>query len=113
MVMKTSFQVNKMLKVGASLFANRRKNSSYLPDTDGLTNPMFYSRLANPYFTPYDSNGKYNYDLDIENDVDMDFGFNPFEERNNTTNQTTINGLSSIIDAELRFDDRFKITMPL
>lgn len=113
MVMKTSFQVNKILKVGASLFANRRKNSSYLPDTDGLTNPMFYSRLANPYFTPYDSNGKYNYDLDIENDVDMDFGFNPFEERNNTTNQTTINGLSSIIDAELRFDDRFKITTQL
>lgn len=113
MVMKTSYQINKMLKVGASLFANRRKNSSYLPDTDGLTNPMYYSRLANPYFSPYDENGKYNYDVDIENDVDMDFGFNPFEERNNTSNQTVINGLSSIFDAELRFDDRFKITTQL
>lgn len=113
MVMKTGYQVNRFLKVGASLFANRRKNSTYLPDNDGLTNPMYYSRLANPYFSPYDKDGNYNYDLDIENDVDMDFGFNPFEERNNTTNQTTINGLSSILDAELRFDDRFKITTQL
>ncbi|WP_455586012.1 SusC/RagA family TonB-linked outer membrane protein [Bacteroides sp.] len=113
MVMKTTYQVNKLLKVGASLFANRRKNSTYLPDNDGLTNPMYYSRLANPYFSPYDKDGNYNYDIDIENDVDMDFGFNPFEERNNTSNQTTINGLSSILDAELRFDDRFKLTTQL
>lgn len=44
--MKTSYKVNSILKVGASMFANRRKNSSYLPDSDGLTNPIFYSRLA-------------------------------------------------------------------
>ena len=43
----------------------------------------------------------------------MDFGFNPFEELKNTTNETTINGLSSIFDAELRFDDRFKFTTQL
>lgn len=80
LVMKTSYKVNSILKVGASMFANRRKNSSYLPDSDGLTNPIFYSRLANPYFTPYNEHGNYNYDIDVENDVDMDFGFNPFEE---------------------------------
>lgn len=113
LVMKTSYKVNSILKVGASMFANRRKNSSYLPDSDGLTNPIFYSRLANPYFTPYDANGNYNYDIDVENDVDMDFGYNPFEEQRNTTNETTINGLSSIFDAELRFDDRFKFTTQL
>ncbi len=113
LVMKTSYKVNSILKVGASMFANRRKNSSYLPDSDGLTNPIFYSRLANPYFTPYNEHGNYNYDIDVENDVDMDFGFNPFEELKNTTNETTINGLSSIFDAELRFDDRFKFTTQL
>jgi len=113
LVMKTSYKVNSILKVGASMFANRRKNSTYLPDTDGLTNPIFYSRLANPYFTPYDANGNYNYDIDVENDVDMDFGFNPFEEQRNTSNETTISGLSSIFDAELRFDDRFKLTTQL
>lgn len=113
MVLKTSYQVNRLLKVGASLFANRRKNSTYLVDNDGLTNPMKYSGLVNPYFTPFDEQGNYMYDLDIENDVDMDFGFNPFEERANTSNLTTINGLSSIFDAELRFDDRFKLTTQL
>ena len=113
LVMKTSYKVNSILKVGASMFANRRKNSTYLPDSDGLTNPIYYSRLANPYFTPYSENGNYNYDIDVENDVDMDFGFNPFEELKNTSNETTINGLSSIFDAELRFDDRFKITTQL
>ena len=35
LVMKTSYKVNSILKVGASMFANRRKNSSYLPDSDG------------------------------------------------------------------------------
>ena len=113
LVMKTSYKVNSILKVGASMFANRRKNSTYLPDDRGLTNPIYYSRLANPYFTPYDANGNYNYDVDVEDDTDMDFGLNLFEERKNTSNQTTINGLSSIFDAELRFDDRFKITTQL
>lgn len=113
LVMKTSYKVNSILKVGASMFANRRKNSTYLPDDRGLTNPIFYSRLANPYFTPFDANGNYNYDVDIEDDTDMEFGLNLFEERRNTSNQTTINGLSSIFDAELRFDDRFKITTQL
>lgn len=107
LVMKTSYKVNSILKVGASMFANRRKNSTYLPDDRGLTNPIYYSRLANPYFTPYDANGNYNYDVDVEDDTDMDFGLNLFEERKNTSNETTINGLSSIFDAELRFDDRF------
>ena len=113
LVMKTSYKVNSILKVGASMFANRRKNSTYLPDDRGLTNPIYYSRLANPYFTPYDANGNYNYDVDVEDDTDMDFGLNLFEERKNTSNETTINGLSSIFDAELRFDDRFKITTQL
>ena len=53
------------------------------------------------------------YDVDVEDDTDMDFGLNLFEERKNTSNETTINGLSSIFDAELRFDDRFKITTQL
>ncbi|MBP6067974.1 MAG: SusC/RagA family TonB-linked outer membrane protein [Bacteroides sp.] len=113
MVLKTNYKVNRMLKVGASLFANRRTSTTYLPDNDGLTNPVFYSRLASPYFRPYDEQGNYLYDIDIENDLDMDFGFNPFEERNNTSNETTINGLSAILDAELRFDDRFKLITQL
>lgn len=103
LVMKANYKVNRMLKFGTSVFVNRRKNGSYL-STDGFTNPMFYARIANPYLTPYKL-----YDSDIQNG-NSDLLFNTFEERQNTSNETTINSLSSIFDVELRFDDRFKIT---
>jgi len=108
LVMKANYKVNHILKFGASIFANRRKNSSYLA-TDGFTNPMFYARIANPYLTPYDKDGNYVYDSDIQSG-NSELLFNTFEERQNTSNETTINSLSSIFDVELRFDDRFKIT---
>ena len=108
LVMKANYKVNRILKFGTSVFVNRRKNGSYL-STDGFTNPMFYARIANPYLTPYDKDGNYVYDSDIQNG-NSDLLFNTFEERQNTSNETTINSLSSIFDVELRFDDRFKIT---
>ena len=108
LVMKANYKVNHILKFGASVFVNRRNNDSYLA-TDGLTNPMFYARIANPYLTPYDKDGNYVYDSDIQSG-NSDLLFNTFEERQNTSNETTINSLSSIFDVELRFDDRFKIT---
>lgn len=64
LVGKTSYKVNSILKVGASMFANRRKNTNYLTDAYGMSNPVFYSRKANPYFELYDKNGNYNYDYD-------------------------------------------------
>lgn len=108
LVMKANYKVNHILKFGASVFVNRRNNDSYLA-TDGFTNPMFYARIANPYLTPYDKDGNYVYDSDIQSG-NSDLLFNTFEERQNTSNETTINSLSSIFDIELRFDDRFKIT---
>lgn len=108
LVMKANYKVNHILKFGASVFVNRRNNDSYLA-TDGFTNPMFYARIANPYLTPYDKDGNYVYDSDIQSG-NSDLLFNTFEERQNTSNETTINSLSSIFDVELRFDDRFKIT---
>lgn len=70
-----------MLKFGASLFANRRNNKTYLTDTYGLVNPVYYSRKANPYYQPFDANGNYVYDFDVQNTSDTDLGFNIFEER--------------------------------
>lgn len=107
---KTSYKVNRMLKLGVSLFANRRKNTSYLADKYGLANPLYYSRKANPYFELYDENGKYNYDYDIQNNTDTDLGFNIFEERQNTSSESVVNSFSSIFDAELRFNDKLKLT---
>ena len=113
LVLKTNYKVNRMLKFGASLFANRRNTSNYLTESGGETNPLYYSRLANSYLSPYDENGKYNYDYDVESDTDMDSGFNPFEERAHTSNESTINSINAIFDGELRFDDRFKLTSQL
>ena len=31
-----------------SIFANRRKNNTFMTDTYGLINPIYYSRIANP-----------------------------------------------------------------
>lgn len=112
-IAKTSYKVNRMLKFGVSLFVNRRNNKTYLTDTYGLVNPVYYSRKANPYYQPFDANGNYVYDFDVQNNSDTDLGFNIFEERKNTSNEETINALSSIFDAELRFNDKLKFTTQL
>lgn len=112
-VAKTSYKVNRMLKFGVSLFVNRRNNKTYLTDTYGLVNPVYYSRKANPYYQPFDANRNYVYDFDVQNNSDTDLGFNIFEERKNTSNEETINALSSIFDAELRFNDKLKFTTQL
>ena len=112
-VAKTSYKVNRMLKFGFYLFVNRRNNKTYLTDTYGLVNPVYYSRKANPYYQPFDVNGNYVYDFDVQNNSDTDLGFNIFEERKNTSNEETINALSSIFDAELRFNDKLKFTTQL
>lgn len=113
LVGKTSYKVNRMLKFGVSLFANRRKTTSYLTDKYGMSNPIYYSRQANPYFEMYDKDGNYNYDYNIQNNTDTDLGFNILEERSNTSNESIINSFSSIFDAELRFNDKLKLTSQL
>ena len=84
---KTSYQINKLLKVGVSIFANRRKNTTFLTDTYGLTNPVYYSRIANPYFEPFDNNNNYLYDYDVVTGSIPDLlqGFYIQEERENTS----------------------------
>lgn len=50
---------------------------------------------------------------DVQNNSDTDLGFNIFEERKNTSNDETINALSSIFDAELRFNDKLSLQLNL
>ena len=110
LVLKTSYKVNKILKVGASLFANRRTNKSNLTDADGFTNPVYYSRRANPYQLPFDENGNYIYDMNVQGKGEAGMKFNVFEERDNTSYEQTTNALSAIFDVALRFNDKFKAT---
>ncbi len=109
--LKTNYRINNMLKVGASVFANRRKQRSYLTNYDGFTNPVYYSRLANPYLRPYDEAGNYIYDVNVQHSKgDIAPDFNIFEERHNTSNINTTLSLMSIFDAELKLNDHFKLT---
>ena len=109
---KTSYNINKLLKVGVSIFANRRKNNKFVSDTYGYSNPIFYSRTVNPYYQPFDANNNYQYDYDIstESVPDLKRGFNIFEERSNTNDEQIITAINSNFDAELRFNDQWKLT---
>ncbi|MEY8684923.1 SusC/RagA family TonB-linked outer membrane protein [Bacteroides sp. AN502(2024)] len=108
---KTNYQLNKLLKIGISIFANRRKNKTFMTDSYGLTNPVYYSRIANPYFEPFDNAHNYLYDYDVTGSVtDEKRGFNIFEERDNTGKESINTAINSIFDAELRFNDQWKLT---
>lgn len=108
--LKTDFQINKMLKIGVSLFANQRKQSSYMTDTGGFTNPVFYSRRANPYFEPYDGEGAYNYDHNVQGRESEVPDFNIYEESLNTSKERTDRSVVAIFDAELKLHKYLKLT---
>ncbi len=111
MTLKTNYRINSKLKVGASAFANRRKQHTYLTYSEGFTNPVYYSRIANPYMTPYNEDGSYRYDTNVQHSRgDIAPDFNIFEERANTQNENTSTSLMSIFDAEFKWDEHFKIT---
>ena len=108
--LKTDFKMNKILKIGVSLFANQRKQSSFMTDTGGFTNPVYYSRMANPYFEPYDANGNYNYDTNVQGRENEVPDFNIFEERANTSKKRIDRSVMAILDAELKFNQHLKLT---
>ena len=108
--LKGTFKINKKLTLGASIFANQRKQSSFLTDTGGFTNPVYYSREANPYFQPFKEDGSYNYDTNVQGRESNAPNFNIFEERANTSKRRRDYSVMSIIDAEFKFNSDFKLT---
>ena len=112
LTLKTDYRINSKLKVGASVFANRRKQRSYLTYNEGFTNPVYYSRIANPYMRQFDDEGNYIYDTNVQHRQGDDIvpDFNIFEERANTSNENTFTSLMSIFDAEFKWNEHFKVT---
>lgn len=108
--LKTDYQINKILKLGVSMFANQRKQASYMTDTGGFTNPVYYSRRANPYFEPYDSDGYYNYDHNVQGRENEVPDFNIYEESKNTSKERTDRSVMAILDAELKLHKYLKLT---
>ncbi|MCH5328106.1 MAG: SusC/RagA family TonB-linked outer membrane protein [Coprobacter sp.] len=107
---KTSYTVNKYLKLGAGIFANQMKNRSFLTDADSFSSPTYYSRRANSYQTVYDESNNYVYDNNVQGKGDdRNADFNIFEERANTSHQNTAQSFKSIFDVELKINSMFKI----
>jgi TonB-linked SusC/RagA family outer membrane protein len=110
MTLKSDFQLNKILNIGVSLFANQRKQQSYMTDAGGFTNPVYYSRMANAYFEPYDADGYYNYDTNVQGRESEAPDFNIFEERANTSKKRTDRSFMGIVDATFKFTSSLKLT---
>ena len=106
--LKGTFKINKKLTLGASVFANQRKQTSFLTDTGGFTNPVYYSREANPYFQPFKADGSYNYDTNVQGRESSAPDFNIFEERANTSKRRRDYSVMTIIDAEYKLNSDFK-----
>ncbi len=100
LTLKNNFEVNDKLNVGVGLFAAQSKTKSYITDTDAYTSPSNYSRNVNPYLTPKNPDGSYNYDQDISGYSDRYVPFNLLEERENTSYELKIKSLKAIVDAE-------------
>ncbi len=108
--LKGDYKLNNKLTVGASVFANQREQNSYMTDAGGFTNPVYYSRMANPYFEPYDSDGNYNYDKNVQGRESESADFNIFEERANTSKERIDRSIMALFDAVLNFNSNLKLT---
>lgn len=101
---KTRFHFGERVDIGVSLLANQRKNNSFLSNTDGYTNPVFYSRAVNPYLRIYDASGNYVYDPDMRGfgrDDDV-IRYNIVEERSNTRYDLTNLAFTAVFDLSWR-----------
>lgn len=101
---KCNFNFHDRVKVGVSLFGNARRNGSYLTETDGFTNPVFYARRANPYREVHNPDGSFAYDPDMQG-----YGlggstipFNIHEERANTSRRLGSENLTVLFDLDWR-----------
>ena len=111
--LKTDYNINHFLKLGAAVYTNQRKQNTYLTDYNSFTNPIYYSRIANPYQTVYDADGNYAYDKNVEGRADTDLDFNIIEERANTSNVRTDRSMMALFDAVFNYHDIFKVTSQL
>ena len=102
LTIKNNFNVSDRLTTGVSLFATSSDRNSFLTDADAAINPMNYSRNANPYLSPYNADGSYQYDQDIDGYEDRYIPFNLIEERSNTRHTLKNRALKAIFDVNYK-----------
>ncbi len=108
LTLKNNYELSDKFKVGIGIFGSESIKNSYLTDVSSYTNPANYSRNANPYLTPYNADGSYNYDLDITGYSDRYIPFNFLEERANTSYELKTRAIKALLDAEYKITDHLK-----
>lgn len=97
--LKTDFKLTDNLSFGVSMFANQRRNQSFLTEGSMLTNPSQYIRSSNPYLRLRDENGNYVYNQNEKGSwriINLDY--NILEEREGTRHVLKGNNLNSIFN---------------
>lgn len=118
LTLKNNFKISPKLDISLGIFGTQTNQKSFLSDTGSYTSPSFYSRTANPYLAPFDENGKYVYDKDINyvekiNSDDVRIPYNYLEERNNTKYNMLSQSIKSILDINYKIIKNLEYRMQL
>ncbi len=113
LTIKNNFTLSDKVTAGVALFGTQSKKTSFISDVDGSINPSNYSRNANPYLKPFNENGSYHYDPDINGFGDTYIPFNFMEERDNTNYELINQSLKAVFDINYQVLDDLKLTSQL
>ncbi|KFF17811.1 SusC/RagA family TonB-linked outer membrane protein [Chryseobacterium sp. JM1] len=110
LTLKNNYKLSDKLNAGISIFGTNSERTSFVTDADASINPINYSRNANPYLSPYNADGSYRYDQDIDGLRDAYVPFNFLEERENTNYTLKNRSIKGILDLEYKITKDLKIT---
>ncbi|UFH34240.1 SusC/RagA family TonB-linked outer membrane protein [Flavobacterium acetivorans] len=110
LTLKNNYELTDKLSVGVGFFGAQSNTKSYITDTDGFTNPPNYTRTVNPYLTPLNADGSYNYDKDISGYSDRYVPFNILEERENTSYELKNRAFKAIFDLDYKITHDLKVS---
>ncbi|MFP3596983.1 SusC/RagA family TonB-linked outer membrane protein [Chryseobacterium sp. SIMBA_029] len=113
LTLKNNYKISDKLTAGISIFGTQSERESFVTDADASISPINYSRNANPYLTPYNADGSYRYDQDIDGFENRYIPFNFLEERNNTSYTLKNQSLKAIMDLEYKVAKDLKLTSQL
>ncbi|MFP3832863.1 SusC/RagA family TonB-linked outer membrane protein [Chryseobacterium sp. SIMBA_028] len=113
LTLKNNYKLSDKLNAGISIFGTQSERQSFMTDADAAASPINYSRNANPYMNPFNPDGSYRYDKDIDGFADAYIPFNFLEERENTSYTLKNHSLKAILDLEYKATKNLRFTSQL
>lgn len=113
LTLKNNYKLSDKLNAGVSIFGTQSEKESFITDADASASPVNYSRNANPYLSPYNPDGSYRYDKDMDGFKDVYVPFNFLEERENTNYTLKNHSLKAILDLEYKVSKSLRFTSQL